>query len=310
MPLALEVNDLLKIYSSGQKALKGISLNIEEGDFFALLGPNGAGKSTFIGIVASLVNKTAGSVQVFGHSLDTDLIAAKRLIGLVPQEFNFNIFTQVIDVLTTQAGYYGVPYREAKERAEHYLQQLGLFEKRKTVVRFLSGGMKRRLMIARALVHQPKLLILDEPTAGVDIELRRLLWTYLEKINEEGLTILLTTHYLEEVEILCKRVAIIDEGKLLLQKTVHDLLADFNTETFMLDLETSLLEVPVLPGFVPRLLGPNSLEVPLQQEQTVNDLFQALEGLGIKVKSLRSKFNRLEELFIGLTGHKPETVEN
>ena len=229
MSYALTIENLVKVYQSGKVALKGINLTITEGDFFALLGPNGAGKSTFIGIIASLVTKTSGTVRVFGHSIDDELLKAKRLVGIVPQEFNFNIFTKTLDVVVTQAGYYGVPYRQAKEQAEYCLQQLGLWEKRKEVVRFLSGGMKRRLMIARALVHQPKLLILDEPTAGVDIELRRSLWVYLEKLNEAGLTVLLTTHYLEEVEILCKNVAIIDQGEVLVEKSVHALLGDLNT---------------------------------------------------------------------------------
>ncbi|MCD6045057.1 MAG: yadG [Gammaproteobacteria bacterium] len=303
MSQALTVENLVKVYQSGKMALKGISLAIAEGDFFALLGPNGAGKSTFIGIVSSLVTKTSGTVRVFEHSIDDDILKAKQLIGIVPQEFNFNIFTKTIDVVVTQAGYYGVPYRQAKEQAEHYLQQLGLWEKRNETVRFLSGGMKRRLMIARALVHQPKLLILDEPTAGVDIELRRSLWVYLEKLNQQGLTILLTTHYLEEVEILCKNVAIIDNGEILVEKSVHSLLGDLTGETLILDIDSILPEAPQLEHFTCRLVSPDSIEVDLLEPQTVNNLFTALDAAGIRVLSLRNKFNRLEELFIRLTGH-------
>ncbi len=303
---ALNINKLTKTYGSGQKALKGVTLTIDQGDFFALLGPNGAGKSTLIGIVASLVTKSSGDVSVFNHSLEDELLQAKQLIGIVPQEFNFNIFMQTFDVLVTQAGYYGVPYHQAKKQAEHYLRQLGLWEKRKQMVRFLSGGMKRRLMIARALVHNPKLLILDEPTAGVDIELRRALWTYLRKLNDDGLTILLTTHYLEEVEILCKNVAIIDQGDILVQKPVHALLADLNMETFILDVDNVFTEAPDLKAFTCRLTTPGTLEVDLLEHQTVNDLFQTLESLGIRVMSMRNKFNRLEELFIRLTGHTPQ----
>ncbi len=306
MSQALAIENLVKVYQSGKTALKGINLSIAEGDFFALLGPNGAGKSTFIGIVSSLVNKTSGTVRVFGHSIDDEILKAKQLIGIVPQEFNFNIFTKTIDVVVTQAGYYGVPYRQAKEQAEQALQQLGLWEKRNDVVRSLSGGMKRRLMIARALVHQPKLLILDEPTAGVDIELRRSLWVYLEKLNQQGLTILLTTHYLEEVEILCKNVAIIDNGEILVEKSVHSLLGDLTGETLILDVGSILIEAPQLAHFACRLVSPDSIEVDLLEHQTVNDLFQTLDAAGIRVTSLRNKFNRLEELFIRLTGHTVE----
>ena len=306
MSQALTIENLVKVYQSGKTALKGISLSIAEGDFFALLGPNGAGKSTLIGIVSSLVTKTSGSVRVFGHSIDDDVLKAKQLIGIVPQEFNFNIFNKTIDVVVTQAGYYGVPYRQAKEQAEDCLQQLGLWEKRNDVVRALSGGMKRRLMIARSLVHKPKLLILDEPTAGVDIELRRSLWVYLEKLNEQGLTILLTTHYLEEVEILCKNVAIIDNGEILVEKSVHSLLGDLTGETLILDVDSILPEAPKLEHFSCRLISPDSLEVDLQEHQTVNDLFQTLDAAGIRILSLRNKFNRLEELFIRLTGHTVE----
>lgn len=308
MSQALTIENLVKVYQSGKTALKGISLSIAEGDFFALLGPNGAGKSTLIGIVSSLVTKTSGSVRVFGHSIDDDILKAKQLIGIVPQEFNFNIFNKTIDVVVTQAGYYGVPYRQAKEQAEDCLQQLGLWEKRNDVVRALSGGMKRRLMIARSLVHKPKLLILDEPTAGVDIELRRSLWVYLEKLNEQGLTILLTTHYLEEVEILCKNVAIIDNGEILVEKSVHSLLGDLTGETLILDVDSILPEAPKLEHFSCRLISPDSLEVDLLEHQTVNDLFQALDAAGIRILSLRNKFNRLEELFIRLTGHTVEDV--
>jgi ABC-2 type transport system ATP-binding protein len=308
MSQALTIENLVKVYQSGKTALKGISLSIAEGDFFALLGPNGAGKSTLIGIVSSLVTKTSGSVRVFGYSIDDDILKAKQLIGIVPQEFNFNIFMKTLDIVVTQAGYYGVPYRQAKEQAEDCLQQLGLWDKRNDTVRSLSGGMKRRLMIARSLVHKPKLLILDEPTAGVDIELRRSLWAYLEKLNEQGLTILLTTHYLEEVEILCKNVAIIDNGEILVQKSVHSLLGDLTGETLILDVDSILLEAPKLEHFACRLITPDSLEVDLLEHQAVNDLFQALDAAGIRILSLRNKFNRLEELFIRLTGHAAEDV--
>ena len=306
MQHALTAQSLVKIYGSGKMALDHVNLAIAEGDFFALLGPNGAGKSTFIGIVSSLVTKTEGTVRVFGHSIDDEILKAKRLIGIVPQEFNFNIFNRTLDVVVTQAGYYGVPFKQAKARAEDCLQQLGLWEKRFEAVRFLSGGMKRRLMIARALVHQPKLLILDEPTAGVDIELRRSLWVYLEKLNQQGLTILLTTHYLEEVEILCRNVAIIDQGRILVEKPVHSLLADLNGETFILDIDGILTETPILEPFSCRLITPNSIEMELREGQTVNELFQVLDAAGIRVLSLRNKFNRLEELFIRLTGHSAE----
>lgn len=298
MTNALEIDGLTKIYGDGFEALKGIDLHVAEGDFFALLGPNGAGKSTTLGIVCSLVNKTAGKVRVFGCDIDTHLSDAKLNLGVVPQEFNFNQFEKVFDIVTTQAGYYGIPLREASASAEKYLKKLGLWSKRDTPARMLSGGMKRRLMIARALVHEPKLLILDEPTAGVDIELRRSMWAFLEEMNRQGTTIILTTHYLEEAEALCRNIAIIDHGKILKNTSKKALLQQLSLETFVLDTESPLDAAPELGEFAARLDGEGALEVDVQKGQGLNQVFVRLEQLGIKVISMRTKSNRLEELFV------------
>ena len=298
MTHALDIEGLTKTYGDGFEALKGIDLHVAEGDFFALLGPNGAGKSTTLGIVSSLVNKSAGKVRVFGNDIDTHLSDAKLNLGVVPQEFNFNQFEKVFDIVTTQAGYYGIPLKRASVSAEKYLKKLGLWEKRDTPARMLSGGMKRRLMIARALMHEPRLLILDEPTAGVDIELRRSMWTFLEEMNRQGTTIILTTHYLEEAEALCRNIAIIDHGKILKNTSKRDLLQELSVETFVLDTASLLEAAPALDGFVTRLDGEGALEVDVEKGQGLNEVFVQLDRLGIKVVSMRTKANRLEELFI------------
>ncbi|MDY6815392.1 MAG: ABC transporter ATP-binding protein [Pseudomonadota bacterium] len=298
MTNALEIEGLTKTYGDGFQALKGIDLHVREGDFFALLGPNGAGKSTILGIVCSLVNKTAGKVRVFGHDIDTNLADAKLNLGVVPQEFNFNQFEKVFDIVTTQAGYYGIPLGRASVSAEKYLRKLGLWDKRNTPARMLSGGMKRRLMIARALVHEPNLLILDEPTAGVDIELRRSMWTFLEEMNREGTTIILTTHYLEEAEALCRNIAIIDHGKILKHTSKRELLQQLSVETFVLDTEKELSRAPELEGVTCRVNDEGALEVDVEKGQGLNAVFARLDQLGIKVVSMRTKANRLEELFI------------
>ncbi|SFR42721.1 ABC-2 type transport system ATP-binding protein [Marinobacter daqiaonensis] len=295
---ALEIENLRKSYGSGFEALKGIDLKVREGDFFALLGPNGAGKSTILGIVCSLVNKSSGKVRVFGHDIDTDLAAAKLNLGVVPQEFNFNQFEKVFDIVTTQAGYYGIPLSKARESAEHYLKKLGLWEKKDDPARMLSGGMKRRLMIARALVHNPRILILDEPTAGVDIELRRSMWTFLEEMNRNGTTIILTTHYLEEAEALCRNIAIIDHGRIVRHTSKKELLTQLRMETFVLDAEQALTEAPELDGFVTRLDGEGALEVEVEKGQGLNEVFAQLDRKDIRVLSMRTKANRLEELFL------------
>lgn len=300
MTNALQIEGLVKTYGDGFEALKGIDLNVEEGDFFALLGPNGAGKSTTLGIVCSLVNKTSGRVSVFGHDIDTELSAAKMNLGVVPQEFNFNQFEKVFDIVTTQAGYYGIPLPKAQKSAERYLRKLGLWDKRNSPARMLSGGMKRRLMIARALVHEPRLLILDEPTAGVDIELRRSMWTFLEEMNRQGTTIILTTHYLEEAEALCRNIAIIDQGRILKHTSKRALLQQLNVETFLLDTDQVVTEPPQLEGFETRLNDEGALEVDVAKSQGMNGVFIGLERLGIKVLSMRTKANRLEELFLRL----------
>ncbi|WP_148863011.1 ABC transporter ATP-binding protein [Marinobacter fonticola] len=295
---ALRIANLSKVYDSGFEALKGIDLTVKEGDFFALLGPNGAGKSTTLGIVCSLVNKTGGQVSVFGHDIDTDLSAAKMNLGVVPQEMNFNQFEKVFDIVVTQAGYYGIPIRQARDSAERYLRKLGLWDKRDSPARMLSGGMKRRLMIARALVHEPRLLILDEPTAGVDIELRRSMWAFLEEMNRQGTTIILTTHYLEEAEALCRNIAIIDLGKIVQSTSKRDLLKQLSLETFLLDTAEPLDEVPLLPDFETRLNGDGQLEVDVRRGQDLNGVFSQLDIKGVRVVSMRTKANRLEELFI------------
>ncbi len=297
---ALAIQNLHKTYSNGFEALKGISLEVEAGDFFALLGPNGAGKSTAIGIVASLVNKTSGSVSIFGHDLDREREAAKQQIGLVPQEFNFNQWEPVVEILVNQAGYYGIPRQEAFIRAEKSLKRLDLWDKRSTQARALSGGMKRRLMISRALVHRPRLLILDEPTAGVDIEIRRSMWDFLREINGQGTTIILTTHYLEEAENLCRNIAIINSGRIVEQTTMTRLLSQLHTEIFVLDIRQELSEAPELAGYPMQLVDPNTLEVVVKREQTVNRLFSELSEQGVEVLSMRNKQNRLEQLFMDL----------
>jgi ABC-2 type transport system ATP-binding protein len=300
MPYALSLRDLKKTYKNGYVALKGITLDVAEGDFFALLGPNGAGKSTTIGIITSLVNKTSGEVRVFGHDLDRDTAAAKSCIGLVPQEFNFNQFEPVIEIVANQAGYYGIERGEAFRRAGKYLRQLGLWDKRLDMARNLSGGMKRRLMIARALVHEPRLLILDEPTAGVDIEIRRSMWQFMRVINAAGTTIILTTHYLEEAESLCRNIAIIDEGELIENTTTRKLLNTLLTETFVLDVATPLTEAPPLPHHVLRLIDESTLEVDISRDESINRLFEGLSRHDIRVLSMRNKTNRLEQLFVRL----------
>ncbi|BES71146.1 ABC transporter ATP-binding protein [Marinobacter nanhaiticus D15-8W] len=306
---ALRIENLRKVYDSGFEALKGIDLTVKEGDFFALLGPNGAGKSTTLGIVCSLVNKTGGKVSVFGNDIDTHLSAAKMNLGVVPQEMNFNQFEKVFDIVVTQAGYYGIPPRQAKASAERYLRKLGLWDKRESPARMLSGGMKRRLMIARALVHEPRLLILDEPTAGVDIELRRSMWEFLEEMNRQGTTIILTTHYLEEAEALCRNIAIIDHGRIVQSTSKRDLLKQLSLETFLLDTAEPLDEVPLLPDFETRLNGDGQLEVDVRQGQDLNGVFSQLDLKGVRVVSMRTKANRLEELFLRMVQENNEDAE-
>lgn len=297
---ALSIEQLSKTYGNGLVALRGIDLEVDEGDFFALLGPNGAGKSTAIGIICSLVNKSAGRVRVFGHDLDTQPEAVKRSIGLVPQEFNFNQFQLVGEIVVNQAGYYGIPRREAWKRAEESLRQLELWDKRKVMARELSGGMKRRLMIARALAHRPRLLILDEPSAGVDIEIRRSMWAFLREINTQGTTIILTTHYLEEAESLCRHIGIINQGRIIERASMSAVLNRLNSETFVLNLKGRLAEMPELGGFVLERLDECTLEVAVTRDQSINGLFESLSRNGIEVISMRNKQNRLEQLFIDM----------
>lgn len=293
---ALEIKNLVKQYQTGVQALRGIDLTVEQGDFYALLGHNGAGKSTTIGIISSLVNKTSGSVKVFGYDLDTQKVQLKQQIGLVPQEFNFNQFEKVIDILLNQAGFYGIDRSLALERAQYWLRKLELWDKRDALTRELSGGMKRRVMIARALMHSPKLLILDEPTAGVDIELRRSLWDFLRELNQQGTTIILTTHYLEEAETLCRNIGIIQQGQLIENTSMKALLAKLETETFLLDLaENRPLTIENYPF---KWLDETTLEVEVKRQQGLNNLFQQLTTQQIEVLSLRNKSNRLEELFM------------
>ncbi|MGF1799444.1 ABC transporter ATP-binding protein [Vibrio gigantis] len=297
---ALEIEQLRKTYAGGFEALKGISLQVAKGDFYALLGPNGAGKSTTIGVISSLVNKTSGKVKVFGYDIDTDLELAKQNLGLVPQEFNFNPFETVEQIVLQQAGYYGVPKALAKERAKKYLSQLDLWEKRGERARNLSGGMKRRLMIARALMHEPQLLILDEPTAGVDIELRRSMWEFLKEINEkQGITIILTTHYLEEAEMLCRNIGIINRGELIENTTMKALLGKLSAETFILDLEEGATE-PKLEGVNSQVMVNGSLEIEIDKNLGLNTIFTQLSEQQVKVLSMRNKANRLEELFVSI----------
>ncbi|GLT20168.1 ABC transporter ATP-binding protein [Vibrio zhanjiangensis] len=296
---ALEIQQLRKTYSGGLEALKGISLNVTQGDFYALLGPNGAGKSTTIGVISSLVNKTSGIVRVFGFDIDQSLELAKQHLGLVPQEFNFNPFETVEQIVLQQAGYYGVPRTLAKERAQKYLTQLELWDKKNERARHLSGGMKRRLMIARALIHEPKLLILDEPTAGVDIELRRSMWEFLKQINQQGITIILTTHYLEEAEMLCRNIGIINKGELIENTTMKALLNKLHVETFIFDLEEEVT-VAQLDGVISQSIKNGSLEIEIEKTQGLNTIFSQLTEQGIKVLSMRNKSNRLEELFVNI----------
>jgi ABC-2 type transport system ATP-binding protein len=300
MTVAISIKDLSKTYANGFEALKGISLEVEQGDFFALLGPNGAGKSTTIGIISTLVNKTAGSVEVFGRNVDVDVYETKLDLGVVPQEINFSQFEKVQDIVMTQAGYYGLPRKLAAERCEKYLRKLGLWEKREERSRSLSGGMKRRLMIARALVHEPRLLILDEPTAGVDIELRRSMWEFLTEINSNGTTIILTTHYLEEAEQLCRNIAIIDEGKIIENTNMRKLLAQLDSQVYILDTEEDAPEQIdlALEHASAKKVDENCIEVTVSNDTNINDVFTHLDQQGIKVKSMRNKTNRLEQLFI------------
>src|SRR5580698_7067913 len=297
---ALSVRGLTKVYKNGVQALQGVDLDVEQGDFFALLGPNGAGKTTLIGIITSLVNKTAGEARVFGHDIVRELEAAKACIGIVPQELNFNMFESPFTICVNQAGFYGIPRPVARERAEKYLKQLQLWDKRNSISRGLSGGMKRRLMIARALMHEPRLLILDEPTAGVDIEIRRSMWEFLRNINEQGTTIILTTHYLEEAENLCRNIAIIEGGNIIERDSMSNVLRKLQTEVFVFNLRDERTQVPELPGFRALLADDHTLEIEMSKSQSLNDIFAQLSAQGIAVHSMRNKVNRLEELFMRL----------
>lgn len=297
---ALSIKNLTKVYDDSFQALKGIDLDVAQGDFFALLGPNGAGKSTTIGIICSLVRKTSGSVTIFGHDIDEDFSTAKQYVGVVPQEFNFNQFEKPIDILVAQAGYFGIVAKVALERAEKYLKQLGLWERRNDLSRNLSGGMKRRLMIARALIHEPRLLVLDEPTAGVDIELRRSMWEFLKEINQQGTTIILTTHYLEEAESLCRNIAIIDHGTIVKNTSIKALLKQLNRETFIFDTRQELSSCPVITDYPVTLVDSHSIEIEVLKTQLINEVFVALSDQNIDVISMRNKSNRLEELFFDM----------
>ena len=303
---ALEIRDLKKTYENGFEALKGIDLTVEQGDFYALLGPNGAGKSTAIGIICSLVNKTSGTVRVHGVDIDVDFARAKTHIGIVPQEVNFNVFEAPWSILINQAGYYGISAKQAEDSAERHLKRLGIWEKRRDRSRNLSGGMKRRLMIARALIHEPRLLILDEPTAGVDIELRRTMWEYLSEINESGTTIILTTHYLEEAEQLCRNIGIIDRGELLRNTSMKTLLSELHTETFVMDIVDPLNRLPEISGFSLRRRDNHTLEIDVERGSALNDVFRALSDHGINVSSMRNKSNRLEQLFVSMVQESAE----
>ncbi len=297
---ALTIENLTKQYAGGFQALKGISLEVQHGDFFALLGPNGAGKSTTIGVICSLVAKTAGSVAVYGTDIDEDFAGAKKNIGIVPQEFNFNMFEQPFDIVVNQAGYYGMPKALASERAEQYLRELGLWDKRHVPSRMLSGGMKRRLMIARALVHNPRLLILDEPTAGVDIEMRRSMWDFLQKLNQEGTTIILTTHYLEEAEALCRNIAIINHGEIVENSSMRDLLRRLHREVFIFDAVDELPDLVEIEGFGVRRVDERTLEIEVEKGQHINEVFAGLSQANIRISSMRNRANRLEEMFVRL----------
>ena len=307
---ALKIRGLEKRYDNGVKALKGIDLTVQAGEFYALLGPNGAGKSTTIGVIASLVKKTAGKVEVFGHDIDVHFNAAKRCLGLVPQEFNFSQFETVMQIVVNQAGFYGVPREKAMQRAEELLKPLQLWEKRNEPSRQLSGGMKRRLMIARAMMHEPKLLILDEPTAGVDIELRRSMWGFLRELNRQGTTIVLTTHYLEEAEMLCRHIGIINHGEIIEDTSMKSLLARMNQETFVLDSPSLPKPFPELPGYPHRVVDDHSVEIDVPRQQGLNELFQLLTAQGITVSSMRNKANRLEELFVQLVSQPAKELQS
>jgi ABC-2 type transport system ATP-binding protein len=307
MTPAISINNLYKTYANGHKALNGISLDVQQGDFFALLGANGAGKSTTIGVIATLVRKTAGTVEVFGQNVETHVYETKLNLGVVPQEINFNLFEKVFDIVVTQGGYYGLPLKLAKERAEKYLKQLGLWEKQNQQARVLSGGMKRRLLIARALVHEPKLLILDEPTAGVDIELRRSTWDFLQEINRQGTTIILTTHYLEEAENLCRNIAMIDKGEIVVNTSMKQLLQTLHQELFVFDTYNHLTAAPELNGFNVKLVDESTLEIGIEKGQNLNEVFSLLSERQINVKSMRNKSNRLEQLFVSLLNRPAET---
>ena len=302
---ALEIKNLKKTYKNGFEALKGIDLHVKKGDFFALLGPNGAGKSTIIGIICSLINKTSGHVSIQGHDLKNSPQKAKQKLGVVPQEFNFNVFEPIEEILVNQAGYYGVPRSEAFKRAEQHLKQLGLWDKRHEMARDLSGGMKRRLMIARALMHNPQILILDEPTAGVDIEIRRSMWSFLQKINAQGVTIILTTHYLEEAEQLCKHIAIIDQGVIIKNCAMAELLSELDSECLVLNLKTAIETSPSLGDYSAQLKDKMTLEVEIKKNDSINTLFKLLTENKIEVLSMRNKSNRLEQLFLRLVEKKP-----
>jgi ABC-2 type transport system ATP-binding protein len=301
---ALSIRNLVKVYANGVMALRGIDLDVAEGDFFALLGPNGAGKTTVIGIITALVNKSAGEVEVFGHNIDDDLNAAKACLGVVPQEINLNVFDQVENIVVNQAGFYGIAKKRARYRAQECLEQMHLWDRRHEIARNLSGGMKRRLMIARALVHSPRLLILDEPTAGVDIEIRRSMWLFLKEINQAGTTIILTTHYLEEAENLCRHVAIIDDGRLIQHHPMADFLRTLRQQTYLVATLDPVSEIPRLDGFVVSQINEYELEIEVRRENNLNELFAALNAAGIRVISMRNKTNRLEELFFDLTDRK------
>ena len=306
---ALTIRNLQKTYDNGNQALKGIDLNVEAGDFYALLGPNGAGKTTAIGIVSSLVNKSGGEVEIFGHSIDTQLEAAKACLGLVPQEINLNLWDTVGNIVSNQAGYYGIGGKVARQRVEKYLRALRLWDRRNDIARSLSGGMKRRLMIARALVNEPRLLILDEPTAGVDIEIRRSMWDYLQEINAAGTTIILTTHYLEEAESLCRNIGIIDDGRIIENAKMSTVLRKLQREVLILSLTDELSEAPELLGFDTRLRDSFQLEIEKGPDHDINDLFEQLSAHGIRVASMRNKANRLEELFLRLVDSKSGAVD-
>ena len=304
MTFALEIKDLKKVYAGGTEALKGISLNVKEGDFYALLGPNGAGKSSTIGIIGTLVTKTSGSVKIFDADIDNNVAIAKSMLGVVSQEINFSQFEKVLDIVTTQAGFYGIKKSIAEPKVEEMLKRLGLWDKRNDQARTLSGGYKRRLMIAKALIHDPKLLILDEPTAGVDIELRREMWSFLKEINENGTTIILTTHYLEEAEQLCRNIGIIDHGEIVADTSMKDLLSRLDVQGFVMDLDKPLDKEPTVEGFELKLEDSSTLVAAVNKDKSINSLFDELNKLGIKVKSMRNESNRLEELFIEMVKKK------